>query len=163
MVFSAQKKLQIRERCSLKKPRYNEDNQPYIPVFSLKFHQHTEELHRFDDNDHFCFSLFSTKQYCPSSQTHMHVNSICMNRAKIMYFVHSCMLSCVQLFVTLWMDCNLPGSSVHGILQVRMLEWISISFSRGFSQSRDQTLISLTPAWQADSLPTVLPGKPRFD
>ena len=121
--------------------------------FSLKFHQHTEEQQRLDDNDHFSFSLFSTKQYYAISQTHMHVNSICVNEAKIMYLVlvHSRRLSCVQLTVTLWMDCNLPGPSFHGILQVRMLEWVSISFSRGSSQSRDQTLVSLSPAWQADS------------
>ena len=31
------------------------------------------------------------------------------------------------------MDCSLPGSSVHGILQVRILEWVAISFSRGSS------------------------------
>ena len=31
------------------------------------------------------------------------------------------------------MDCSLPGSSVHGILQARILEWDAISFSRGFS------------------------------
>ena len=31
------------------------------------------------------------------------------------------------------MDCNLPGSSVHGIFQVRVLEWVAISFSRGSS------------------------------
>ena len=31
------------------------------------------------------------------------------------------------------MDCSLPGSSVHGILQARILEWLAISFSRGFS------------------------------
>ena len=37
------------------------------------------------------------------------------------------------------MDCNLPGSSVHGILQARILEWVAISFSRGSSQPRDQT------------------------
>ena len=30
-------------------------------------------------------------------------------------------------------DCNLPGSSVHGILQARILEWVAISFSRGSS------------------------------
>ena len=30
------------------------------------------------------------------------------------------------------MDCNPPGSSVHGILQARTLEWVAISFSRGF-------------------------------
>ena len=37
------------------------------------------------------------------------------------------------------MDCSLPGSSVCGISQARILEWIAISFSRGSSQSRDQT------------------------
>ena len=34
------------------------------------------------------------------------------------------------------MDCSLPGSSVHGILQERVLEWVAISFSRGSSQPR---------------------------
>ena len=37
------------------------------------------------------------------------------------------------------MDCSLPGSSVHGIFQAIVLEWIAISFSRGSSQHRDQT------------------------
>ena len=36
-------------------------------------------------------------------------------------------------------DCNLPGSSVHGILQVRILEWVVMPSSRGSSQPRDQT------------------------
>ena len=35
-----------------------------------------------------------------------------------------------------------PGFSVHGILQARILEWVTISFSRGSSQPRDQTRIS---------------------
>ena len=35
------------------------------------------------------------------------------------------------------MDCSLLGSSVHGIFQARVLEWIAISFSRGSSQPRD--------------------------
>ena len=39
-------------------------------------------------------------------------------------------------------DCNLLGFSVHGILQARILEWISISFSRGSSQPRDQIRVS---------------------
>ena len=49
---------------------------------------------------------------------------------------------------TLWtwtcdpMDCSLPGSSVHRILQARMLEWVAIPFSRGSSQPRDQTWVS---------------------
>ena len=37
------------------------------------------------------------------------------------------------------MDCSPPGSSVHGILQTRILEWVAISFSRGSSQPRDRT------------------------
>ena len=40
------------------------------------------------------------------------------------------------------MDCSPPGSSVHGILQARILEWVAISFSRGSSQPSDQTRIS---------------------
>ena len=39
-------------------------------------------------------------------------------------------------------DCSLPGSSVHGILQARILEWVAISFSRGSSQLRDRTQVS---------------------
>ena len=40
------------------------------------------------------------------------------------------------------MDCSPPGSSVHGILQERMLEWVSMPFSKGSSQSRDQMQVS---------------------
>ena len=50
----------------------------------------------------------------------------------------------VQLCPTLCdpMDCSLPGSSVHGIFQARVLEWVAFSFSRGYSQVRDRTLVS---------------------
>ena len=40
------------------------------------------------------------------------------------------------------MDCSPPGSSVHGISQARILEWVAISFSKGSSQPRGQTCIS---------------------
>ena len=40
------------------------------------------------------------------------------------------------------MDCSLPGSSVHGILQARILEWVDIFFSRGTSQPRDISRVS---------------------
>ena len=54
------------------------------------------------------------------------------------------------------MDCSLPGSSVPGILQARILEWVAVPFSRGSFQLRDPTL-------QADYLPSEPPGKPtRF-
>ena len=44
-----------------------------------------------------------------------------------------------QLCLTLChpVGCSLPGSSVHGILQARILEWVAFSFSRGSSQPRD--------------------------
>ena len=50
-------------------------------------------------------------------------------------------------------DYNPPGSSVHGILQARILEWVAMPFSRGSSQPRSPTL-------QADSLAAEPPGKP---
>ena len=50
------------------------------------------------------------------------------------------------------MCCNLPGSSVHGIFQARMLEQIALSFSKGSSQPRDQTCILHLLHWQAGSL-----------
>ena len=40
------------------------------------------------------------------------------------------------------MDCSLPGSSVHRILQARILEWVAIPFSQGSSWPRDQTQVS---------------------
>jgi len=40
------------------------------------------------------------------------------------------------------LDCSLPGSSVHGIFQAIVLEWIAISFSRGSSQPKAQTRVS---------------------
>ena len=40
------------------------------------------------------------------------------------------------------MDCSLPGSSVHGVFQARILEWVAISFSRGSSQPRARTRVS---------------------
>ena len=60
-----------------------------------------------------------------------------------------CVCVCVCVFSTQScptlcdpMDCNPPGSSVHGILQERILERIAIPFSRGSSQPRDQTCIA---------------------
>ena len=51
------------------------------------------------------------------------------------------------------MDCGPPGSSVRGILQI--LEWVAMLFSRGSLQPKNLALL-----WQADSLPSELPGKP---
>ena len=55
------------------------------------------------------------------------------------------------------MDCNPPGSSVHGILQARILEWVAMPFARGSFRPRDQTR---SPASQASSLPPCHLGSP---
>ena len=53
---------------------------------------------------------------------------------------HMPVLSSVQLCNP--MECSMPGSSVHGIFQARMLEWVAISSFKGSSQPRDQTQVS---------------------
>ena len=61
------------------------------------------------------------------------------------------------------MDCSSPGSSVHGILQARILEWVAMLSSRGSFWSRDQAHVSnVSCIWQADSLPLSHLGSP-FD
>ena len=55
------------------------------------------------------------------------------------------------------MDCSPPGSSVHGILQARILEWVAIPFFRGSSWSRDQTQ---APWIVGTFCTTEPPGKP---
>ena len=55
------------------------------------------------------------------------------------------------------MNCSLPGSSVQGISQTRILEWVAISFSRGSSRPRDGTYLL---HWQVDSLPPSHEGSP---
>ena len=56
------------------------------------------------------------------------------------------------------MGCSLPGFSVHGILQARMLEWVFSSSSRESSLPRDRTQVSCI---ETDSLPSEPPGKPK--
>ena len=57
-----------------------------------------------------------------------------------MYICTKLLQSCPTLCHPL--DCSLPGSSVHGISQARVLEWVAISSSRGSSWPRDQTHVS---------------------
>ena len=61
--------------------------------------------------------------------------------------------SCLTLCVP--MDCSPSGSSLHGILQAIILEWVAISFSRGSSQARD---LNAALTLQEDSIPTKPPG-----
>ena len=77
------------------------------------------------------------------------------------YFIEVLILSCMVVYLqqscpTLCdpMDCSPSGSSVHGISQARILEWVAIPFCRESSWPRNWTLHFLH--WQVDSLP---PGK----
>ena len=56
------------------------------------------------------------------------------------------------------MNCSPPGSSVHGIFQARILEWVAMPSSRGSSQPRDRTHVSCI--FCIGSLPPVSPGRP---
>ena len=62
---------------------------------------------------------------------------------QMLSFYHLCVLV-AHLCPTLCniMDCSPPDTSVHGILQARILEWVVISFSRGSSQPKDWTWVS---------------------
>ena len=55
-----------------------------------------------------------------------------------------CCAKSLQLYLTRCdpMDCSPPGSSVHGILSARILEWVAMPSSRGSSRPRDRTHIS---------------------
>ena len=86
-----------------------------------------------------------------------------LNQLKIFVVVlvtRSCPTFCNPVY------CSPPGSSVHGILQARILEWVAMSFSRGSSQPR----IFLGYAglnlhllhWQLDSFPLSHQGSPRI-
>ena len=77
-----------------------------------------------------------------------------------------CRCMCVQACLTLCdpMDCSPPGSSVHGILPARILEWIAMPSSRESSPPRDQTCVSYHLLhWQVDSLALGPPGKPIIE
>ena len=65
--------------------------------------------------------------------------------------------SCPALWKTV--DCSSQGSSAHGILQARILEWVAMPSFRGSSQPRDRTG---SPVLQTDSLPSDPQGSPVF-
>ena len=77
---------------------------------------------------------------------HTSSNHSCNDPAKLTCAVCSAPQSCPTLCNP--MDCRLPGSSVHGILQARILEWVAIPSSRRSSQARDRTHISHFLHWQ---------------
>ena len=100
----------------------------------------------------------STSQDCSQN----HFNDPQLGRTqKTTIVVCGYVFSRVQPFVTPWTDCNLPGSSVYGILQARILEWFAISYARASSQPRDRTrlsCVSCTGKWILYHLGSPLKG-----
>ena len=86
--------------------------------------------------------LWVSASSCPHSACRKHQVLLRLGASQVALVVseseatQSCPTLCDPL------DCSLPGSSVHGIFQAIVLEWIALSFSRGSSQPRDWTQVS---------------------
>ena len=90
--------------------------------------------------------LISTDAWAPA-------HTICKH-AKLL---HSCLTLCNP------MDCSPPGSSIHGILQAGILEWVAMPSSRGIVPTQGLNLHLLClQYWQEDSLPVAPPGRVIF-
>ena len=103
------------------------------------------------ENPHGQRSLKATVHRVSQSQTWLKWLSTAQHMLLYVLCVHA---KSFQLCLTLChpVDCSLLGSSAHGILQARILEWVVMPFSRGSSQPRDWTCVPVVPALQADSL-----------
>ena len=92
---------------------------------------------------------------------------VCVKFSGIDQFYMACFVFIAQSCLPLCnpMNYSLPGSSAYGILQARILEWVTISFPRGFSQSKDQTRVSCVVGrfftiWATREAPTIWLGGP---
>ena len=101
-----------------------------------------------------CMNKYSCKWRLICNYLSLEANDVIYGGLSVVLCVYVCVCLCVsvcvcvcvltQRYLTLCdpVDCSLPGSSVPGISQARILEWVAISFSRGSSLPRDQTCIS---------------------
>ena len=94
-----------------------------------------ESLPQCSGNAHptFGMSILSTHQLGPPEENHLSFGFLSCMRAKL---PQSCLTLCNP------MDCSPPGSSVHGILQARIVEWVAVSSSRGSFWPWDRTYVS---------------------
>ena len=99
----------------------------YVPFFN--------QVHTLFDQNLKHFIYFSTKSPTKIKDNCHHNRSF---PTLLSVLTQSCLTLCDP------MDYSLPGSSVHGILQARILEWVAMPFSRGSSQPKDWTWGSCT-------------------
>ena len=116
-----------------------------------------------------CFSFILPKGSFQQLENFHQSPERCFSTSSVCVCVCVCMLSHVKLLCDP-MNCSSPGSSLHGIFQTRVLEWVAIPFSRGSSRPRDRAHVSCTsctlfhwgasgtsqPQGQTRLLPTVL-------
>ena len=118
-------------------------NQPYIYIYPLPFGLPSHWSHH---------SALSRVPWAPQ-----YVLISCLFYACILSrFSHA------QLFATLWTVAHSPGSSVHGIVQARTLEWVTMPFSKGSSQPRDRIHVSYVSCIGRRVLDHSTAGKPSI-
>ena len=105
---------------------------------------HSEIVNSLPTLFHECKTFVAGRWFPPSHMLCKPRMLISLPDIKIHMLFFLCLVA--QSCPTLWnpMDCSLLGSSVCGILQARVLEWVAISSSRGSSQPRDWTQVSCT-------------------
>ena len=93
-----------------------------------------------------CWCSTLSESVLPGFQLQGRSRSLVPSLLRFLYILgdFTCVCMYAQLYLPLCdpMDCNPPGSSVHGIFQAKILEWIAISYFRGSSQPTDQTHVS---------------------
>ena len=118
-----------------------------LPLGAVSFHSHHALLCRADAQI-LDLSHQPSQVYCPlpwnSACQCVSTCSSSLGNCKIFYFFIGGFESCAQSCLTLCalLDCSLPGSSVHGIFQVRVLKWVAMPSSRGSSWPKNRTLVS---------------------
>ena len=99
-----------------------------------------EEIYSFNPKSDICWphDKWEDKSTSPGGGNLWSVSGMCIikEHKKNAEVAQSCLTLCNP------MDCSLPGSSIHGIFQARILEWVAISFFRGSSRPRDWTRVA---------------------
>ena len=85
-----------------------------------------------------CYWVSREKEFFPSLQNGLFYLKIFNQTIKACMSLQSCLSLCNT------MDCSWPGSSVHGILQERILEWVAMPSSRGSSRTRNRTPVPVS-------------------
>ena len=104
-----------------------------LPRGALGAWQRPEQTHWVEESSG---SLWPAKSWYPQTVRNPQAALRTLPRRLCVLVTQSCGTLCDP------MDCSLAGSSVHGILQARILEWVAIFFSRGSSRPRDRTWVS---------------------